>query len=213
MNLHLRRETPRWIPPMLCIALVFGHLACSPSVAADESAEIVQLLRLSPGAVVADVGAGDGEWTFELAAAVGGRGKVWATEVTEDLVADLAESAKGEGLDQVRVVLGDDQDTGLPTGCCDAVLLRMVYHHFSDPVAMRSSLRRALRPDGRLLIIDIAPQSDWGELDDVPDRGGHGISLDDLVEEMTGDGFREVSRKLSWNDDEERYAVLFEPST
>ncbi|MEM1206547.1 MAG: methyltransferase domain-containing protein [Acidobacteriota bacterium] len=212
MDLH-RRRPPRNFAPALCAAFLLGTLACGAAVDADEASEILRLLDLRPGSTVADVGAGDGEWTAGLAAAVGDRGRVWATEVTEELVEELQDVVDGDGLQQVRVVLGDDLNTGLPEACCDAVLLRMVYHHFTDPGAMRADLRRSLKPGGRLLIIDIVPQIHWEELEGVPDRGGHGIPLEALVDEMTGDGFREVGRTVPWNDDSERYAVVFEPAS
>jgi hypothetical protein len=74
---------------------------------------------------------------------------------------------------------------------------------------MRSSLRRALRPGGLIAVIDISPQAYWRHLPDVPDRGGHGIPMQDLVDEMTSAGFRVVLRHEDWNDDADRYCVVF----
>ena len=110
---------------------------------------------------------------------------------------------------QVTVVLGGQDSIGLSAGCCDAILLRLVYHHFEEPDAMRSDLWHALKPDGLLAIIDITPQEDWRVLPRVPDRGGHGIPTGHLIDEMLGAGFELVEEQADWNGEEDRYAVLF----
>jgi precorrin-6B methylase 2 len=174
-----------------------------------EATRISQVLHLEAGQVVADVGAGDGEWSVDLARRVGPTGHVWATEVNDRDLAEIRRRVEKAGLENVTVVEGDQQQTGLPQGCCDAILVRMVYHHFTDPPAMRRSLRQALRPGGRLAILDIEPQKNWRKLKGVPQRGGHGIPADDLVREMTADGFEVVSRHEDWNGDEDRYCIVF----
>ena len=117
---------------------------CGGRLSAAEADRIAEVLRLEAGMTVADVGAGDGEWAVELARRVGENGHVYATEVDEDDLEDARERLEDTGLDNATTILGDQHDTGLPTDCCDAVLLRLVYHHFTDPAPMRASLRRAL---------------------------------------------------------------------
>lgn len=198
------------------MVIVFALVACAaatrPDTEADESAQIVEVLDLGEGMQVADVGAGDGEWTEVLAESVGPTGHVYATEVDEDDLADMRERFGELGLANVTSILGDDKSTGLPEDCCDGILLRLVYHHFTDPAPMRASLRHALKPGGLIAVVDILPQTHWRDLPGVPDRGGHGIPPTDLVSEMTADGFDFVARFDDWGDDEEHYCVVFRRS-
>ena len=180
-------------------------------VSAAEIEQIVEVLQLESGMSVADVGAGDGKWSEQLARHVGETGHVWATEVDESELEEIEARVTDQGLHNVTAVLGGEVETGLPDDCCDAILLRLVYHHFKQPAEMRSSLRRALRPGGLIAIIDIEPQSSWRDLPGVPDRGGHGIPAEDLVAEMSSDGFTVVSRQDRWNGDKDRYCIVFRP--
>jgi ubiquinone/menaquinone biosynthesis C-methylase UbiE len=201
-----RRLVPRAAALVVTVGLVTGGFALALS---DEAAHLVQALALREGMHVADVGAGEGEWVEPLAEEVGAAGHVYATEIDPDDVADIEGWARREGRGNVTAILGTATDTGLPDGCCDAVLLRMVYHHFTDPAPMRASLRRALRPGARLAVIDLSPRSDWGELPGVPERGGHGIAEEDLVAEMTSGGFEVVDRYDEWAGNRNRYCVVF----
>ena len=192
----------------LVVALRF--VTCSFAVASSsETVHLVEALALREGMRVADVGSGDGQWAERLAKTVGAAGHVYATEIDAADVKDIEERASQAGLENVTALLGTETDTGLAEGCCDAILLRMVYHHFTVPAAMRASLRRALRPGARLAVIDLRPRQDWDDLPGVPDRGGHGISEDDLVAEMMSDGFEVVTRYGEWADNGNRYCVVF----
>lgn len=199
----------RRLPRYFALALLFTSLITCGSNDLDptEVQRIVDLLDLRPGVQLADLGAGDGDWSADLASIVGHQGKIWATEVEEDKIEELRE--RFEESPQIQVVSGDDQKTGLPTDCCDAIFTRLVYHHFTDPKTMQADLCRALRPDGRLLIVDILPQESWDEIEDVPDRGGHGIPPEALISEMNEAGFDVIERHDDWPGDEDRYAVLF----
>ena len=203
MRLHLFKKA-------IVLALLLACTACTaaraPIVEADHIAEV---LALQPGMWVADVGAGKGEWTEDLAYRVGEAGHVYSTEVDEDDVEEIREIVTSAGLTNVTALLGEADDSGLPDNCCDAILLRLVYHHFTDPPEMRRSLYRALRPGGLIAVIEIEPQSQWPQLSDVPDRGGHGIPAEDLVDEMTSDGFEVIERHEPWEGQSDRYCVVF----
>ena len=117
------------------LLLITGGTAFTLS---SETTRLVEALALEEGMRVADVGAGDGEWAERLARAVGTSGHVYATEIDEDDVEEIADRAAAAGLDNVTALLGTDTDAQLPVGCCEAILLRMVYHHFIDPAPMRT---------------------------------------------------------------------------
>jgi precorrin-6B methylase 2 len=174
-----------------------------------ESAAIAEALALRAGQRVADVGAGDGEFSVELAERVGAAGHVYATEVDDAKIDKIRSRAAAAGVPNVTALRGEQQETGLPAGCCDGILLRLVYHHFTDPAAMRRSLWNALRSGGRIAVIDVPPQKSWRRIEGVPDRGGHGIEVDELVGDMTASGFEVVERHDQWPSEDEAYCVVF----
>jgi len=150
-------------------------------------------LALKPGMSVADVGAGGGELTVALAAEVGSSGQVFSTDIDTQALGQIRARVSAAALQNVTVVQAHARDTGLPTDCCDAVVLRRVYHHLSDPLGTNGDLLRALRPGGVLAIIDFPPTLSW--LWPWPpngvsqNRGGHGIATQLVIEEVTASGF------------------------
>jgi ubiquinone/menaquinone biosynthesis C-methylase UbiE len=114
--------------------------------------ELIAALGLKPGMAVADVGTGAGYMLPHLSAAVGPSGKVYA----EDIFPDLLESAKKHAakLTNVEYILGDLKSAKLPKSSVDVVLVLDAYHHFDHPEAMVASLRDALKPGGRIVIVE-----------------------------------------------------------
>ncbi len=174
-----------------------------------EAGRIVDTLKLAAGMVAADVGAGEGKFTAVLARGVGPAGRVYATEVEQDKLDEVKTRMTADGIDNVATVLGDQLQTGLPAGCCDRILLRLVYHHFADPKAMRRSLWTALRPGGQIAVIDVPPKKGWPRVSGAPDRGGHGIEAADLLAEMRGDGFELVAQHADWPAEDDSYCIVF----
>jgi ubiquinone/menaquinone biosynthesis C-methylase UbiE len=173
----------------------------------DELARVFELLEIESGDVVADVGAGDGKWSVAVAEHVGPEGRVYATEIDPNDLKKIRARVAREGATNVSVVEGRADSTGLPNACCDAILLRRVCHHFTDPEAMQESLRKALRDDARLLVVDFDTRRQWNRPSGVPEsRDGHGIAKTLLVAEMEDAGFELVS-DLKWHNGD--YALVF----
>lgn len=157
---------------------------------AADTARLIELLELEPGDVVAEVGAGNGSLTIAVARHVGPTGRVFTSELPSNLER-LRSAVTTSGLGQIQVIEGRTDSANLPDGCCDALFLRNVYHHFSAPAAMNASFFRALKAGGRLVIIDFPPRGSPATAS--PERRGerdsHGVSADTVAEELQGAGF------------------------
>jgi SAM-dependent methyltransferase len=153
----------------------------------QEMPRLRQALALEAGKVVADVGAGKGELTFALAREVGPAGRVYSTEIDAARLKAL-HAAKP---DNVTVVEARSGETGLPPGCCDAIVLRRVYHHLSEPASINAGLLQALRPGGVLAVIDFPPPFFWG-------RGSLGVPPEAVVGEVAASGFERLKLIEDW---------------
>jgi ubiquinone/menaquinone biosynthesis C-methylase UbiE len=175
----------------------FGFRASGP-----EMPRLRHELALAPGMSVADVGAGRGELTVALAAEVGPSGRLFSTDIDARALEHIRVVVAAAALQNVTVVQARARDTGLPTSCCDAVILRRVYHHVSDPPATNLDLLRALRPGGLLAIIDFPPTFSWlwpwAPKDAPKNRTGHGVAPRLVVKEVTASGFKLVKVIDNW---------------
>jgi ubiquinone/menaquinone biosynthesis C-methylase UbiE len=153
----------------------------------QEMPRLRQVLALEAGTVVADVGAGNGELTLALAREVGATGRVYSTEIDAARLKKLRAAKPGN----VTVVEGRSGETGLPPACCDAIVLRRVYHHLTDPASVNADLLRALRPGGVLVVIDFPPPFFWG-------RGSLGVPTKAVVAEVAGSGFETIRVLDDW---------------
>jgi ubiquinone/menaquinone biosynthesis C-methylase UbiE len=156
-----------------------------------EMPRLKEALVLRAGMVVADVGAGNGQLTLALAAAVGPDGRVFSTEIDPERLRALRKLSAEAQLGNVTVVEAKANESGLPDDCCDAIVLRRVYHHLSDPGATNASLFRALRPGGLLVVIDFPPPPLFS-------RGSAGVPAQDVIDEVTANGFRLLALSRDW---------------
>lgn len=169
----------------------------------DRRQDIVKLTGLRPGMAVADVGAGTGLFTLLFADAVGSTGKVYAIDIARPFVELITRRARERGLTQVVPVLSGERSIELPEGSIDVAFLCDVYHHLEYPQSVLASIRRALRPGGTLLLIDMHREPGRSRpwvLEHV--RAGEAV----FVQEIEAAGFRRLSRHDLLRDN---YVVRF----
>lgn len=116
--------------------------------------EIVAACHLDPGMTVADIGAGTGLFTRLFAEAVGENGRVVAVDIAQKFLDHIRSSSREAGLKNVETVLCTADATGLPPESVDVAFICDTYHHFEYPLKTMLSLRTALKPNGRVIIID-----------------------------------------------------------
>ncbi len=125
---------------------------------------ITEAIAIKPGMRVADIGAGTGLFTREFARAVGAEGKVYAVDISQSFLDYIAKRAQEDGqAGQIQTILGGQDQTNLPNRELDLVFICDTYHHFENPTAMLRSIRRSLKPGGRLVVIDFDRDEDASE--------------------------------------------------
>jgi ubiquinone/menaquinone biosynthesis C-methylase UbiE len=187
-------------------ALVFA--AQVRADAAGEVRRLAELMGWKAGTIAADIGAGDGKYTFAAVERVGAAGKVYATEIDAKKLTELRDEVARRKLANVIVVESKEAETNLPTACCDAIFLRHVYHHLTKPAEFDANLARSLKPGGKLAIIDFSARAGLEPVEGVPsNRGGHGIPQKIVVEELTAAGLQVDKIVNDWPESD--YCVLF----
>ena len=189
-----------------------GLTPAQTSSAEREVPELMTLLELQPGMTIADVGAGFGAWTTAFSKVLGPSGRVFATDIGAPQLEALRESAARAGVSNITVIEGAPGATNLPPACCDAIVVRDAYHHFTQPDDLVKSLAAALKPGGRLVVIDFPPRENTPVPAGVPaNRGGHGVPPV-VVEQEVGSLLAHVRTIRDWSPESQPaalYLVLF----
>lgn len=116
--------------------------------------EVIARLRLKPGDILTDIGAGTGVFSLPFARAVAPGGKVYSVEVDQGLVDHIGEKARAAGVSNVETVLGEFTDPKLPTQDIDLAFFHNVLHHVEDRAGYLKNLARYIKPEGRVAIIE-----------------------------------------------------------
>ncbi len=145
---------------------------------------LMSALQIRSGATVADLGSGTGYFTWRLAQQVGPQGKVYAVDVQQSML-DLTKATVAEHkLDNVEYVLATENSPRLPERSVDLAFIAYAYHEFGDPEAMMAGIRRALKPGGRVLILEYAKESRI-----APASPLHKMSFEEIRREIEPMGF------------------------
>jgi len=174
------------------VGVVLAGAALVMLVGGDGESEVdllAGLLEIQPGDTAADIGAGSGWLSIEIARLVGETGQVFATELSPQRRGDIQEAVAAAGLDNVTVVEAGERETNLAPACCDAIFMRRVYHHVGDTAALNASIRDSLKPGGRFVVIEIEFSGLLSFLRGWP----HWTDDAQVVEEVTATGLVHVT--------------------
>jgi predicted methyltransferase len=171
----------------------------------DHRDKIVEACQIRAGMTVADIGAGTGLFTRLFAPLVGQKGRVFAVDISQEFVDHIELAARKDNLPNIEGVVCTPDSVGLPESSVDLVFICDTYHHFEFPHKTMQSIHKALKPGGRVVLIDyrrIAGKStDWVM--------GHVRAGQEVVEkEITACGFRQVGEHKDLL--KENYLVVFE---
>ena len=158
-----------------------GDLSIFESPGRDERLQInrvMDILDITPGKTVADIGAGSGWFTVRAARRVTDTGMVYAVDINPEAIRYIDVRIQKEGLHNVKTILSKSDDPELPAAKVDAVLLLKTYHEITNPVALLRNLRASLRPGAKVGIID---RNGNGE--------NHGVGRDIVMKEAAEAGF------------------------
>lgn len=152
-------------------------------------------LGIEEGMAVCDLGCGNGYHALRIARRVGPEGLVYGVDVQPQMLSMLRRRAEREGLDNIERIVGTVADPRLEPGSCDLILLVDVYHELSYPEQMLTALRRALRPGGRVALVEFRAEDP-----DVPIKPLHKMSKDQIRREWEANGFEVESEfdELPW---------------
>jgi ubiquinone/menaquinone biosynthesis C-methylase UbiE len=168
----------------------------------EQPEAMLNALKIPRGATVADVGAGAGYHSVRLARRVGAKGVVYATDVQPEMLRMLRDNARSARVTNIKPVRVTQLDTGLPERAIDLVLMVDVYHECSDPETTLQGLRTALKPGGRLVLVEFR-----GEDPEVPIKPEHKMTLEQVRREVEPQGFtfKESLEFLPW-----QHVIIFQ---
>ena len=161
----------------------------------EKTSEMINELKLKPGISVADIGSGNGYHTLMMAKIIGEKGQAYAVDIQPEMLIMLEERAKKAGMENIKLIENRFWDADLPEKSVDFVLMADVYHEFSHPQQMLSSIKKSLKQDGVVCLLEFKSEDPK-----VPIKPEHKMSKAQVIKEMSSNGFV-LSRsydKLPW---------------
>lgn len=201
-----RRRTRRLllaavVPAVLLVAvgLAIFWFQCGPGLEAEVD-RLASLLELRPNMTVAEIGAGKGRMAVRVARRLGPSGRLYTTEIEGGKLEAIRSAAAAAGLTNITTLQAGEHSAGLPDACCEVIYMRRVYHHLGDPTSINKTLYAALRPGGRLAVIDfLSPRwMFWLH---------HGIPPGVVTGQVTSAGFTLDRRVDGWSPID--YCLIF----
>lgn len=146
---------------------------------------VIDALEIKPGDTIADLGAGSGYYSFRIAPLVGERGTVLAIDVEPRMLRIVSERARRDGIKNVTTVLGTPSDPNLEPNSIDLLFMVDVYHELEFPFEVMTKVREALKPGGRVALIEYRAEDPAVMIKPV-----HKMSERQVIRELTAAGFR-----------------------
>ncbi len=161
----------------------------------EDTQTMFKQLKITEGQTVCDLGAGNGFYTLPMAKAVGEKGKCYAVEIQPEMLRFLKKRAAAAKVENIEYVLGTFIDPKLPDNSQDLILLVDVYHEFSHPEHMLKAIRRALKPEGKLVLVEFRAEDKK-----VPIKPEHKMSKEQINKELKANGYKLADEfdKLPW---------------
>ncbi len=161
----------------------------------EDCETMLKALGVKPGETVCDMGCGNGFYTLKLAEIVGANGTVYAVDIQQEMLRLLESRAEKTNLKNIKPLLGTLIGPRLPEGKLDLILCVDVYHEFSHPEQMLAAMRKALKKDGRLVLVEFRKEDPK-----VPIKELHKMSKAQVLKELEPNGFKLVEQfdKLPW---------------
>jgi protein-L-isoaspartate O-methyltransferase len=150
----------------------------------EQPTRALEIMNVAPGSTVADIGAGSGYFTARLARLVGPSGRVYATDIQRGMLDLIERRVARDGLGNVTVILGEPSNPKLPAASIDMALMVDVYHELSAPQTVLGHIRQALKPNGRLVLVEYK-----GEDPAIPILPSHKMTVAQAKLELESEGF------------------------
>ncbi|HEV2949650.1 MAG TPA: class I SAM-dependent methyltransferase, partial [Gemmataceae bacterium] len=145
----------------------------------EQPTKLIDALKIKPGEVIADIGAGSGYYSFRLSKLVGPKGKILAVDIQPEMLDIIRKRMKEQIVKNVEPIQGTITDPKLPANSVDTILMVDVYHEFDHPFEMTVAMVKALKPGGRMIFVEFRMEDP-----DVPIKLLHKMTQKQVIKEM-----------------------------